>query len=112
MRTAPLLFALGGGGAAWMLHLLAGYFLVSVGCARGWPAIGTMLALVTAACALAALAVTTLAWRGRRRTGRAGEDQEAARVLFGVGAVLGLVFAIMIGLGGLTVVALPPCGRS
>jgi hypothetical protein len=107
MHRGPVLLALAGGGTAWMLHLAAAYFLVSIGCARGWPALGSALATSTAACATAALVVAVIAWRARRRTGRGGA--EASRFLLGVGVSLSVLFAVMIVLGGLTVVALPPC---
>jgi heme/copper-type cytochrome/quinol oxidase subunit 3 len=107
MDRAAIVWVVAGGGAAWALHLFAGYFLVSLGCARGWPALGALLGGLTAACAAGALAVTVGAWRRRRRTHRA--DDEAVRLLLAVAAVLGVLFAIMIVLGGLTAAALPPC---
>jgi hypothetical protein len=101
----PVLLGLAGGGTAWVLHLSAGYFMVSIGCARGWPALGLALAMTTAACAMGALAVAVMAWRARGRT----RGAEASRFLLGVGASLNILFAIMIVLGGLTVVVLPAC---
>jgi hypothetical protein len=109
MRGAPLLLALAGGGSAWILHLLAGYFLVSLGCPRGWPALGGTLAAVTGVCAAGALAVAGLALRERGRIPRGRADGETARLLLGVAVLLGALFAVMIVLGGVTVAALPPC---
>ena len=109
MRGAPLLLALAGGGSAWMLHLLAGYFLVSLGCPRGWPALGGTLALVTGLCAASALAVAALALHHRRRLPRGGGDGESPRLLLNVAVLLSALFAVMIVLGGVTVAALPPC---
>jgi hypothetical protein len=105
MHTRPVFLALAGGGTTWMLHLSAAYFIVSIGCARGWPGLGFALAMTTVACAMGALAIAVIAWRARRRARRA----EASRFLLGVGASLSVLFAVMIVLGGLTVVALPPC---
>jgi hypothetical protein len=109
MRGAPLLLALAGGGSAWMLHLLAGYFLVSLGCPRGWPALGGTLAVVTGVCAAGALAVAALALRRRARIPRGHADGETARLLLNVAVLLSALFAAMIVLGGVTVAALPPC---
>ena len=109
MRGQPVVVALAGGGMAWMLHLLAGSFMVSIGCGRGWPALRPTLAGITAVCAAGAIAVTLASLRARQRTRRAGDDAEAQRLLFNVAAFLGLLFTIMIMLGGLTVVALAPC---
>jgi len=109
MRGAPLVLALAGGGTAWMLHLFAGYFLVSLGCPRGWPALGWTLITVTGVCAASALAVAVVAWRERRRADPGREDGGTSRLLLSVAALLATLFAIMIVLGGLAVAALPPC---
>ena len=45
LTAIAMLVALASGGMVWILHLLASYFLVSLGCARGWPALGWTLAL-------------------------------------------------------------------
>ena len=108
MRSVPLLLALAGGGTAWMLHLLAGYFLVSLGCPRGWP-LGVSLVVVTVVCAMSALAVAGLAMHQRARIPRARDDSESSRLLLNVAIALGALFAIMIVLGGVTVAALPAC---
>ena len=105
MRGGGLLLALTGAGGAWALHLFAGYFLVSLGCARGWPALTPMLAVVTGVCAAGAVAVALTAWSARGKRGAS----EASRLLLGAAGSLGLLFAIMIVLGGLAVAALPPC---
>lgn len=109
MRGATLLVALASGGTVWILHLLAGYFLVSLGCAREWPVLGWTLASVTVACASTALIVAVRALRQRRRTPRTGAEGETARLLLNVAVLLSTLFAIMMILGGLTAAALPPC---
>ena len=109
MRDASLLFALTGGGTAWMLHLLAGYFLVSLGCPRGWPALGTMLVAVTVGCAGGALAVAAAALRARGRAPRSPGDGATRRLVLNVAVLLGALFAGMIVLGGVAIAALPPC---
>jgi hypothetical protein len=109
MRGAPLVLVLAGGGTAWMLHLLTGYFLVSLGCPRGWPALSWTLITVTGVCTASALAVAVVALRARRRADAGLEDGETSRLLSSVAALLATLFAIMIVLGGLAVAALPPC---
>jgi hypothetical protein len=109
MHRGSLGLTLAGGGAAWALHLLAGYFVVSLGCARHWPALGGTLASVTGICAAGALAVAIAAWRTRRRDHDAADDGETFRLLLGVAVLLDVLFAIMIVLGGMAVAALPPC---
>lgn len=109
MPRLALLWAVAGGGAAWMLHLFAGYFLVAIGCSRSWSALGATLAAVTTLCAAGSLGVTIGAWRRRRRTRRASDDGDASRLLLSIATLLGVLFALMILLGGLTVAALPPC---
>jgi hypothetical protein len=111
MRGAPLVLVLAGGGTAWMLHLLTGYFLVSLGCPRGWP-LGWTLITVTGVCAASALAVAVVALRRRRRADAGLEDGETSRLLSSVAALLATLFAIMIVFGGLAVAALPPCQRA
>jgi hypothetical protein len=109
MHRGSLVLTLAGGGAAWALHLLAGYFVVSLGCARHWSPLGGTLAIVTGICAAGALAVAIVAWRTRRHTRRAADDGETFRLLLGVAVVLDVLFAIMILLGGMVAAALPPC---
>lgn len=109
MRTRTLLLALVGGGTAWVLHLFIGYFVVALGCPRGWPAIGATLVVVTALCVAVAVGVGAVAWRGRDRARRLPDDGETLRLLLSVAVSLATLFALMIILGGLTVVTLSPC---
>jgi hypothetical protein len=108
-HAAAVLFALAGGGAAWALHLFAAYFVVAIGCARGWPAPGWLLAGITVIFAAAAASVAVVARRARRRARGADDSAEARRLLHTVGMLLGGLFAVMILVGGLTALALPPC---
>ena len=109
MQGRFVLLALAGGGTVWTAHLLAGYFLVALGCPRGWPALSGILSAVTAVCTASALAVAIVALRARRRARRTGETGEAAHMLLSVSSLLAALFAAMVVLGGLAVTALPPC---
>lgn len=106
MRHGIVLLALLGGGSTWLVHLGGAYTLVAVGCARGWPALGWQFAGLTLLCAGAAVAVGVLAVRRRRRL-RA--DDEARRLLLGVGALLAGLFTLLVIGGGVAAVVLPPC---
>jgi hypothetical protein len=111
MSRRPLL-VLVGGGVAWTLHLFAGYFLVSVGCPRAWPALGWWIAAATALTATAAIGVGVSGLRAWRRS-RPGENdadaEEARRLVFAVGGLLAALFTVAILLAGLAAVVLPPC---
>jgi heme/copper-type cytochrome/quinol oxidase subunit 3 len=109
MHRRALLWVVVGGGSAWAVHLFAGYFLVSLGCARHWPALGAALGGVTVLCATGTVALTVGAWRWRRHTRGPANETETPRLLLTVAILLGLLFTIMIVLGGLTVAVLPPC---
>lgn len=109
MRSGVLFLALAGGGTAWALHLFAGYFVVSLGCARGWPALTGTLMAVTAVCTVSALAVAIVAMRGHQRAHRRRDDGETPQLLLSVSALLASLFAVMIVFGGLAVAALAPC---
>jgi hypothetical protein len=108
VREGRVFLALVGGGAAWILHLCAAYVLVALGCPRGWPGLGWLLAALTLACASAALGVGLVAVR-RRRQARADDTAEVRRLLLGVGALLAGLFALAIVGGGMAALVLPPC---
>jgi hypothetical protein len=105
-RRAPWL-ALGGGGIAWTVHLLAGYFLVALGCPRAWP-LGSLIAVLTLVAAAVSCATAVLSLRGRRRT-PAPSDGGATALLYGAAALLAGFFTLAILLGGMTMLILPPC---
>jgi hypothetical protein len=110
--VARPLIALTAAGVAWTLHLGVSYFVVSIGCPRRWPTLGLLIG-VTIAFAAVAATVGIAAYAVRRRSRHPGADasvgEDAGSVLLGAGALLGGLFAFMIALGGLGVVALPPC---
>jgi hypothetical protein len=112
MRAHALLLALGGGGTAWIVHLSAAYALVALGCPRGWPGLGWLLAGLTLACVSAAVAVGVFAVRRRREARppqRTGAATEARGLLFAVGALLAGLFALAMLGGAMAALALPPC---
>lgn len=103
-----------GAGAAWAFHLGASYFLVAIGCARAWPALGILLALVTVAAVAGAGLAGGLGGRGVRAEprGAPGEPDpgEAARFVAGVSLGLAGLFTFMILLQGVAALVLSPCG--
>ena len=109
MQSPVLLLAFAGGGTVWALHLLAGYFLVSLGCPRAWPALTGMLGAVTAACVVLGLGMAVVARREQRRIVRTADDGDAAHMLLGISILLASLFVVMVIMSGLAVVALPPC---
>jgi hypothetical protein len=101
--------AIGGGGAAWAVHLFAGYFLVALGCPREWP-LGGMLTVVTVLAAGVALAIGMLSARGWwRAPARDGDDDGASALLYGAAAMLAGLFTVAILLGGITALMVSPC---
>jgi hypothetical protein len=105
-RGAPWL-ALGGGGIAWTVHLLAAYFLIALGCPRAWP-LGWLIAVVTLLAAGVSLTTGVLSVRGWRRRTASG-DGGATPLLYGAAALLAGLFTLAILLGGVTTLILPPC---
>jgi hypothetical protein len=100
--------ALTGSGVAWSAHLFAGYFLVALGCPRGWP-LGSMLAGATAVAAAAALGIGVGAARAWRRSGPAPNDDHVTRLLFGAAALLAGLFTLAIVVSASTALVLSPC---
>jgi hypothetical protein len=102
-----------GGGTAWILHLAASYFLVSVGCARGWRPLGVLLGAVTLLGVAGAVAAGVAAGRGGRTPApegaTGGDPGESARFVAGVGMRLAALFAFMILVAGLAPLALLTC---
>jgi hypothetical protein len=102
-----------GGGSAWILHLSASYFLVALGCPRGWPALGALLGVVTLVGAAGAVAAGVAARvGGRGEPGGAADETdpgEPARFVAGVGMLLAGLFAVMIVVTGVAPLVLSPC---
>lgn len=119
--TATLLLlwlAYATGPAAWTLHLLLGYFAVSVGCPT---ALGPSLtALVLHGLTIAAIAASILgAIVGYRAWERTGSFSAAAGAPAGRSAFLGLsavglnvLFALAVLVGDLPSFYLSPCGQA
>ena len=101
--------ALLGGGIAWVVHLLASYALVSVGCATGWWGTRPLLGAITVACIALAVSTGVLAHRARQRPAVAAASATAARFTFTVGVGLAALFTALIGLAGLVPFIVPLC---
>jgi hypothetical protein len=104
-------FALLGGHAAWTLHLLLGYFLVSLSCV---PAVGfqlfgmngflLLLLLLTLGTAVLALSATAVGWRTWRH-----EESGWRGFLALTGMLLSSLFLATILLQGASLFYLQPC---
>jgi hypothetical protein len=112
-----LLFAVLGGAAAWVLHFLGGYAVVSVGCVARWSATTWIVAAGTAALAAVALWSTALAWREWRRSSddqpwdtALSEPRGWYSWLMTVGVLMGATSALTIALEGFGTMMLPLCG--
>lgn len=130
-----LWFGVLGGALAWTVHLLAAWSIGELVCAAGSAEVAGvplryvigLTVLIPAAAAVAALAVTWLAWR-RTEPGRAGRWRTApdagppsagtvdhalgrARMLALVGLASNLLFLTIIVLGGVATLVFPPCQR-
>jgi hypothetical protein len=105
-RSGPWI-ALASGGVAWAIHLLAGYFLVALGCPRAWP-LGGLLVVVTLVTGAISLAVGLISG-DRWWSARASGDEGSAAMLYATAALLGGLFTLAIVLGGITAVILPAC---
>jgi hypothetical protein len=109
-----LALGLVGGGTAWLLHLSASYFLIALGCPRGWPALGLLLGVITLVGAAGAMAAGMAARRGGRAEpvrGWTGETEpgEPARFVAGVALLLAGLFTFMILVAGVAPLVLSPC---
>src|SRR5688500_20397399 len=105
--TTWSVLALLGGGAAWAVHLLASYAVVSVGCATGWSGTRPLLATVTVACIVVAVGTGIIAQRGRRWSPAA--TAKPAHFAFTVGAGLAALFTALIVLAGVVPFIVPLC---
>jgi hypothetical protein len=99
--------AIASGGLAWAVHLFAGYFLVALGCPRGWP-LNAVLTLVTLVTGMTSLGVGLISgdrwWRAR-----AGGADGAAALLYGTAALLGGLFTLAIVLSGIAALIVSAC---
>lgn len=105
-----------GGPIAWSLHLFVCYFLVSVQCSTGWR--GASAGIVVATVVLAAASALT-SWRAVARWHALGARQSWDRALSDptgrggflwiLGALLGVVFAFVIVLGGMATLFVRTC---
>ncbi|MFY1671467.1 hypothetical protein ACN27G_16065 [Plantactinospora sp. WMMB334] len=116
-----LWFAVLGGVAFWTLHALVAWAVDELTCAAGhdnlagFPLSGAiaLAVLVPAAGAVAALAVSVLAWRRTRSDLPEGGHRSVGRahMLAFVGLWLNMLALAMIALGGVAALVLPPCQR-
>jgi hypothetical protein len=112
-----MVFAILGGAAAWSLHFLGSYAVVSVGCVARWGS--TPWIVVAGTAVLAALAVwsTVVAWREWRRSS-GGQPWDTALSepkgwyswLMTAGVLMGVTSAFTILLEGFGTLMLPLCG--
>lgn len=124
LRAAPLLLWFGvlGAGIAWSLHTLVGWGIDETVCRSGHtemlgvPLRGVLLAS-TALFLVVALASTAVAYRLWRRLTNVKADDEVAQLRLGrasfmavSGFTAGLIFSLIITLGGVGVVSFPVCG--
>ena len=111
-----LWFAVLGGALAWGVHALAAWSLDELACESGHDEIGgfplraavAIAVVVPALVAVAALACSWLAWR-RTRADVGDESVGRAHFLAFVGLWLNLFALIIIVLGGVATLVLPPC---
>lgn len=112
-----LMFAVFGGAAAWSLHFLGSYAVVSVGCVARWGSTPWIVSAGTAVLAGFALWSTGVAWREwRRSSGDQPWDTALAEPkgwyawLMMVGVLMGITSAFTIVLEGFGTLMLPLCG--
>ncbi|MEV4754232.1 hypothetical protein AB0J86_03835 [Micromonospora sp. NPDC049559] len=116
-----LWFAVLGGTLAWAVHALAAWSMDELACEAGhddlagFPlsaAVGVAVA-VPGAVALAALAVSWLAWRRTRAGTPEGRERPVGRahMIAFVGLWLNLFALAIIALGGVNTLVLPACQR-
>jgi hypothetical protein len=114
-----LWFAVLGGAISWTVHAIVAWSIDELACAAGhdelagFPlttAVGLAVA-IPAVGAVAALAISWLAWRRTRLDGLAGADRSVGRthLLATIGLWLNLLSLSMIILGGVATLVLAPC---
>lgn len=113
-----LLVSFLGGPVAWAFHLAVSYFLVTLDCSTGWNGGRTGVIIATVACAAAALAAGAFGWRGWKRvrgriaTGELLDPMRMPGFLTLSGVLMGVLFAGIIILAGMSPLLLPMCGTS
>ncbi|GAA3423468.1 hypothetical protein ACWDTT_07650 [Streptosporangium sandarakinum] len=115
-RPGPLWFAVLGGVIAWSLHIVFAWSVVELTCVDGGGLIGGIPVVVFAAVATglpavvaaAALVVDLLLWR-RDPPEPPGRKSDRVRFMLQIGFWLDVFSVLMILMGGLAVVMLPPC---
>ncbi|MGY1719645.1 MULTISPECIES: hypothetical protein [unclassified Blastococcus] len=65
-RPVLFWFGVGGGTAAWLLHLLVGYWFIEIGCPTEGLALPVFLVVLTVALTVMALAATWASWWSMR----------------------------------------------
>lgn len=117
VSTGRLFFAVLGAAAAWSLHFLLSYAVLSIGCVYDWRGIPQILAIGTLLLAAVAAWSAVVAWREWRRVseGQAwdsalGEPRGWFAYLMMTGVLLGVMSLLAIALEGWGTLALPVCG--
>jgi len=110
-----LVFAIVGGPAAWVLHLLAGYGVEEAACSPAAAGTGFrhddiwLIAVLTAALAAVAVAAAGAGWVAFRGSGT-GDDARGHRRFLGLAGLIGSgLFALIIVLVGYALTALGGC---
>jgi hypothetical protein len=114
IRLSRLLFGALGAPAAWAIHLLVNYLLVSATCWTGAYAIMVAVHVVTALTFLVAVAAGVIAWGTWQRLGKAEHttagDWQGVSTFLGVwGMAASAIFALLILVGGFAGFFLDPC---
>jgi hypothetical protein len=111
-----LLLGMLGAPVAWVLHLLASYFLVALACTTGWSGLQPALIVTTIVFAVAAAGAGVLSYRRWREGSRAQAVLEALMAPGGtagffwiMGIVLSGIFTLTILLAGMTPLFVSPC---
>jgi hypothetical protein len=101
--------------AAWSLHLLLGYLLVTLGCLANWSPLGLDLLLQGLTLLLAAVTVASavVAWRAGHAAAAPGETANASErraFMAHAGIFLSALFLLLILAGDVPNLFVPPCG--
>ena len=102
--------------AAWSVHLLLGYLLVTVACAGSWSELVLDLLLhgLTLVLGVVTIGSAVVAWRAGQAEGEPGaasaEARERRAFMAHVGTSLGALFLLLILAGDIPNFVVSPCG--
>lgn len=118
-----LWFATLGGAVAWAAHLLLAWGIDELACSSGRPdrvaglpltGVLTVIVVVPAAIAAAAIGVAAVAWRRLSKAVKAEDHSpslDRARMMASIGLSANLLFFAIIVFGGSALTVFPPCQR-